>query len=175
MQYYEGYLHTNGNIMVVPVPKWAEAIVDQHGPFVKKYYGKIKLSSKNEAEKYFNHKYGNKSSGITKGLLKNYYCAVCYSFEGKKHRQDHWHEIFGSSDRQFCIDNHFQIPICMEQHEAMRNNANCWVMLLTILCPGYDAQAIIRDFKNRLVDDEAEQRLIKIGKQINFSKWEIKK
>lgn len=53
MKFYEGYIHTNGALMVKTVPEWNDHIIDQKSIFMAKYLGKKQMPSLNQARQYF--------------------------------------------------------------------------------------------------------------------------
>ena len=60
MNNYEGYIHSNGSLMVVKVQQWQDSAVDLTSPFVFKYLGKKFLPSLNQAKQYFTELNGGK-------------------------------------------------------------------------------------------------------------------
>ena len=50
MKNYESYIHSSGQVMVLPVPDWAtEGQVEEKDPHVVKYFGMKRFPSKKQA------------------------------------------------------------------------------------------------------------------------------
>ena len=62
MNDYEGYVHSNGSVMVKRVPPWCkDGAIDITSPYVKKHLGIYNAVSFTQARKYFEHKSRSKN------------------------------------------------------------------------------------------------------------------